>query len=79
MARNRKRVLTRPVKPASREPKTEREWLRLMHKVIAQAEKLDDPRVTAFRLAINQGRAAQVLKRLRIICDNDILRVFPDK
>jgi len=79
MRRHRKRVLARPVKPESREPKTDRDWLRLMHKVIARAEKLGDPRVPAFRTAINQGRAAQVLKRLRVICDNDILRVFPDK
>jgi hypothetical protein len=52
--------------------------MRLMRKVIQRAEKMQDKRLPALKRAINEGRTAQVLKRMRIICDNDILRVFPD-
>lgn len=77
MRKSRNRQVNRPTKP-KREPTTSREWQKLMLKVIERATKLKDPRVQALKNAISEARTAQVLKRMRIICDNDILREFPD-
>jgi len=78
MKRHRNRVVNRPITKTSREPKNDREWMRLMRQVIARAEQVGDPRVPALRLAINQGKVARTLKRMRIICETDIQRVFLD-
>jgi hypothetical protein len=74
---HRNRQVNPPTKPP-REPQTDREWQRLMTKVIKRATEMKDPRVAALKRAVTEARTAQTLKRMRIICDNDILREFPD-
>lgn len=74
---HRNRQVNVPTNP-KREPQTEREWRKLMMKVIARAEKVGDHRVGKLKEAITQGKVTTMLKRMRIICDNDISRVFPD-
>jgi len=76
--RNQRNRRVKPPTTPKREPTTERAWQRLMLKVIARAEQLKDPLAQTLKLAVSQGRQARTLKRMRIICDNDILRVFPD-
>lgn len=68
-----------PTKKSAREPATEQAWRALMQKVIRRAERLKDKRLPALKRAISDGKTVALLKRMRIICDNDILRVFPDQ
>ncbi len=70
----RTRILGQPLEAPSRSPI---EWERLLKRALEQAEKAQDRRVGALRAALSQGRAAEVLKRMGIIGENDIDREFP--
>jgi hypothetical protein len=59
-------------------PKTPHEWDNLMRKVMARAAEVQDRRLQGLQGVISRGETAKFLKRLGIICENDILREFPD-
>jgi hypothetical protein len=51
----------------------------LIQKVIAQAVLTEDPRLSILRKAHVEAKAEEVLRRMSIICENDIQREFPSK
>lgn len=59
-------------------PKTPHEWDNLMRKVQARAALVQDRRLQGLQGVISRGETARFLRRLGIICENDILREFPD-
>lgn len=54
-------------------------WEALMHKAIARAKIVGDPRLKPLETAMAQGKAMQALKRFGIIGEADIEREFPKK
>jgi len=70
--------LLKPKTQVSRAPTTPQEWDNLMRKVIARATAMGDRRLQGLRGLISQGKSAKHLKMLGIVCENDILREFPD-
>jgi len=63
--------------PAKKTAATPVDWDRLMRLALVQAEKTGDPRTALLRNAASQGQAAQALKRMGIIGENDLQREFP--
>lgn len=62
----------RPVKKGSKSPL---EWERFMQKAITQAKTIGDQRrLRLMQKALQEGRSAQCLKRMSIICEADIQR-----
>jgi len=59
-------------------PKTPHEWDGLMRKVMARAVQVQDRRLQGLQGVISRGETAKFLKKMGIICENDILREFPD-
>jgi hypothetical protein len=59
-------------------PKTPHEWDALMRKVMARAAQVQDRRLQGLQGVISRGETAKFLKKMGIICENDILREFPD-
>lgn len=73
------RILKPRVKPSpTKAPQSPIEWDRLMKKVIDRATQLKDRRLAGLQGVIQQGRSAVFLRKMGIICENDILREFPD-
>lgn len=54
-----------------------KDWRDLAQKALAAAERAQDKRAPGLRLALEAGRAPQVLRMMSIICENDIAREFP--
>jgi hypothetical protein len=74
------RILKSRVQPSTNKtPKTHHEWDNLMRKVIARAKEQQDRRLEGLQGVIPKGQSAKFLKKLGIICENDILREFPDR
>ena len=69
------RLLSQP-KARTVTPRSRIEWNVLMRKVIARAESLEDPRVSSLKLSLSRGESEARLRRLGIIQDTDISRVF---
>ena len=66
-------------KPNVKVASSHEDWRTLMTQAIAQAEKVGDRRAGGMRLALSTGNFQAHLRKLGIICPQDILREFPDK
>jgi len=64
-----------PTKPLG--PKTTHQWAQLMRSVLARAETVKHPIVNGLREAQAKGKTEEFLRRLGIICQQDIEREFP--
>ena len=58
-------------------PKGPMDWDRLLRQAIERADLTKDTRAIALRNALAQGRAAEILKKMGIIGENDLNREFP--
>ncbi len=54
-------------------------WDRLIRQAISRAELIGDARAQGLKVALSQGKAAETLKRMGIIGENDLLREFPSR
>lgn len=73
------RILKPRVQPTGNlTPKTPHEWDALMRRVMARATEVKDRRLQGFQGVISRGETARFLKKMGIICENDIRREFPD-
>jgi len=73
------RILKPRVNPTGNPtPRTPHEWDNLMRRVIARAAQVQDRRLQGLQGVISSGETSKFLKRMGIICENDILREFPD-
>jgi hypothetical protein len=52
-------------------------WDKLLKSAIARAETKNHPRLQALKSVQGTGKTAEVLKKMGIICEADILREFP--
>jgi len=69
---------TRLLQPTDqRAPSSPIDWQRLMQIVLTRAEALQDRRLAMLKAAIPTGKTEATLRRMGIICENDILREFP--
>ena len=74
------RILKPRVQPSvNKTPQTHHEWDHLMRRVIARATEQKDRRLAGLQGVISKGQTSKFLRKLGIICDNDILREFPDR
>ena len=73
------RLMKAPEKPKVQAPKTSPEWQRLMMAAIERATETQSRLVPGLRDALAKGQAETFLRRLGIIHQNDIDRLFPRK
>lgn len=66
-------------KKARKAPMKQTEWVRLMQRTIAQADKIGDRRAYGLRKALADGKTEPMLRRLGIISEADLRREFPEK
>lgn len=59
------------------QPRSAIDWERLMRKAIERAEKTKDNRLTSLKMALSQGKAQVILRKLGIIGESDLDREFP--
>ncbi len=76
MASVRSRLLQKPV--VKRGSLSTLGWASLMRQVIARAETVGDRRVAGLKAALQGGESEALLRKLGIICENDVAREFPD-
>lgn len=73
------RLLKPAQKPVIQAPKTAAEWHRLMSTTIERAVEVRSRLLTGLRDAQAKGTSESFLRRLGIIHQNDIDRLFPRK
>jgi hypothetical protein len=73
------RLMKAPAKPKIQAPKSVPEWHRLMMMTIERAGAAKSKLVPGLRDALAKGQAEAFLRRLGIIHQNDIDRLFPRK
>ena len=71
------RLIAVPV-PAKGHPSTPQDWDKLMRRVMARAAYVKDRRLAGMQGIISSGKSQVYLRKMGIICENDILRVFPE-
>ena len=72
------RILKSRVQPSvTKKPVTPREWDDLLRKVMARATQVQDRRLQGLQGVIPKGESQKLLRKLGIVCENDILREFP--
>ncbi len=73
------RLMPQPgtLKPVIQAPKTAAEWHKLMMATITRAVEVQHRLVPGLRDALAKGQAESFLRRLGIIHQNDIDRLFP--
>jgi hypothetical protein len=54
------------------------QWILLLKKAIAMAQKTKDPRLGVLQQAMRTATAESVLRKMSIICEADLRREFPD-
>jgi len=60
-------------------PLKQTEWVHLIQRAIAQADKNGDRRAYGLRKALADGKTEPTLRRLGIISEADLRREFPEK
>jgi hypothetical protein len=73
------RLMKAPAKPKIQAPKSAPEWQRLMMTAIDRASAANSRLVTGLRDALAKGQSEKFLRKLGIIHQNDIDRLFPRK
>jgi len=59
------------------QPKAAIDWERLMRRAIERAELTQDKRALSLKMALTNGKAQEVLRKMGIIGEKDLEREFP--
>lgn len=65
--------------PKANPPKNSKDWKDLIKNAIERAERTNDRRVAGLRRALVAGNVESHLRKLGIICPEDLQREFPEE